>query len=93
VTFRLSWPCMIDGRLPFRCQQRRAKDTRKGLNETGYVEGKNVAVEYNWLEGHYDRLPALLTDLIDRRVAVLTTPGSTPGAIAAKAATSTIRSF
>jgi ABC-type uncharacterized transport system substrate-binding protein len=63
---------------------------RKGLNETGYVEGKSVVVEYNWLEGHYDRLPALLTDLIGRRVAVLTTPGSTPGAIAAKAATSTI---
>ena len=63
---------------------------RKGLNETGYVEGKNVVVEYNWLEGHYDRLPALLADLVDRRVAVLTTPGSTPGAIAAKAATSTI---
>ena len=57
---------------------------RKGLNETGYVEGKSVVVEYNWLEGHYDRLPALLTDLIGRRVAVLTTPGSTPGAIAAK---------
>ena len=63
---------------------------RKGLNETGYVEGKSVVVEYNWLEGHYDRLPALLTDLIRRRVAVLTTPGSTPGAIAAKPATSTI---
>jgi len=63
---------------------------RKGLNETGYVEGKNVVVEYNWLEGHYDRLPALLTDLVGRRVAVITTPGSTPGAIAAKAATSTI---
>ena len=63
---------------------------RQGLNETGYVEDKNVVVEYNWLEGHYDRLPALLTDLIGRRVAVLATPGSTPGAIAAKAATSTI---
>jgi putative ABC transport system substrate-binding protein len=63
---------------------------RQGLNETGYVENKNVVVEYNWLEGHYDRLPALLTDLIGRRVAVLATPGSTPGAIAAKAATSTI---
>jgi putative ABC transport system substrate-binding protein len=63
---------------------------RKGLNDTGYIEGKNVVVEYNWLDGHYDRLPALLADLIDHRVAVLTTPGSTPGAIAAKAATSTI---
>jgi putative ABC transport system substrate-binding protein len=49
---------------------------RKGLNETGYVEGKNVVVEYNWLEGHYDRLPALLADLVGRRVAVLTTPRS-----------------
>src|SRR5262245_425167 len=63
---------------------------REGLNETGHVEGKNVVVEYNWLEGHYERLPALLTDLVGRRVAVLTTPGSKPGAIAAKAATSTI---
>lgn len=63
---------------------------RKGLNDAGFVEGKNVMVEYHWLEGHYDHLPALLTDLIGRRVAVITTPGSTPGAISAKAATSTI---
>jgi putative ABC transport system substrate-binding protein len=63
---------------------------RKGLNKTDNVEGKNVVVEYNWLEGHYDRLPALLSDLIRRRVAVITTPNNTPGTIAAKAATSTI---
>jgi ABC-type uncharacterized transport system substrate-binding protein len=63
---------------------------RKGLNETGYVEGQNAMVEYHWLEGQYNRLPSLMADLVRRRVAVIATPGITAGAQAAKAATTTI---
>jgi putative tryptophan/tyrosine transport system substrate-binding protein len=62
---------------------------RKGLGETGYVEDQNVTVEYHWLEGQWDRLPALMADLVRRRVAVITTPAEA-GALAAKAATTTI---
>ncbi len=62
---------------------------RKGLNETGFVEGQNVAIEYRWAEGQYDRMAQLAADLVRRRVAVIAVPGSpSPGPRAAKAATS-----
>jgi putative ABC transport system substrate-binding protein len=63
---------------------------RNGLNETGTIEGQNVTVEYHYLEGQYDRLPALMTDLVRRHVAVIATPASLQAALAAKAATATI---
>src|SRR5262249_28652097 len=62
---------------------------RKGLGETGYVEGQNVIVEYHWLEGQYDRLPAVMAALVRRNVAVIATWGDAT-APAAKAATATI---
>jgi putative ABC transport system substrate-binding protein len=63
---------------------------RKGLDETGYVDGQNVTVEYHWLDGQYDGLPALMADLVRRRVAVIVTSVVTQAAITAKAATATI---
>jgi len=63
---------------------------RKGLSETGYVEGQNVLVEYHWLDGHYERVPAVVDDFVRRRVAVIATPALPLAALAAKSATTTI---
>jgi putative ABC transport system substrate-binding protein len=63
---------------------------RKGLSQTGLTEGKDVAVEYHWLDGHYENVPAIISDAVSRHVAVIATPASTPSSLAAKAATSAI---
>jgi putative ABC transport system substrate-binding protein len=69
---------------------RLANAFRKGLNEAGWVDGQNVTVEYNWLNGRFDRVSSVIADIVRRRVAVIATPGTIYGAQAAKAATTTI---
>src|SRR5580704_11363638 len=63
---------------------------KQGLKETGYVEGQNVAIDFRWAEGQYDRVPALAADLVRRHVAVIVAVGGETSAFAAKAATTTI---
>jgi ABC-type uncharacterized transport system substrate-binding protein len=63
---------------------------RKGLAQSGFVEGRNVAIEFRWAQGDEQRLPELATDLVRRRVSVMATPASTPAALAAKSATTSI---
>jgi putative ABC transport system substrate-binding protein len=78
----------ISGRSP-RDSESLAAAFRRGLTESGFIEGQNVAIEYRWAEYHNERLPAMVADLVRLKVAVIATIGGTPTVLAAKAATAT----
>jgi putative tryptophan/tyrosine transport system substrate-binding protein len=80
---------VVSGQSPH-SDARNAAAFYKGLSEAGYIDGQNVTVEYHWVEGHYDRLPGVMADLVRRQVAVIATTGNQATALAAKAATATI---
>src|SRR6516162_8278601 len=67
-----------------------AVEFRKGLSQTGFVENRNVIVEYHWLDGHYEAAAVVIDDAVRRKVAVIATPANSPTPLAAKAATTTI---
>jgi putative ABC transport system substrate-binding protein len=80
---------VVSGRTP-QTDARNVSAFYKGLSEAGYVDGQNVTVEYHWVEGHYDRVPAMMADLVRQQVAVIATTGSNVVALGAKAATTKI---
>src|SRR4029453_14201547 len=71
-------------------QSKSVEALRAGLRDLGYVEGKNIVIEYRWAEGKYDRLPNLVAELVALKVDVIVTTGGTPPSLAAKHATTTI---